>query len=93
MLEKDIVNKIMKYLKTVPDCFAWKQHGGMYGTAGLPDIIVCRKGLFVAFEVKTETGKLTTLQSKTLERITAAGGIAYKVTSLDAVKEILQTLP
>ena len=38
MLEKDIVKAIMKYLKTVPGCFAWKEHGGMYGTAGIPDI-------------------------------------------------------
>lgn len=31
MLEKDIVKQILKYLKTVPRCFAWKEHGGMYG--------------------------------------------------------------
>ena len=30
MLEKDIVQAILKYLKTVPECFAWKEHGGMY---------------------------------------------------------------
>ena len=92
MLEKDIVNQIMRYLKSVPGCFAWKEHGGMYGTAGLPDIIACYKGRFVAFEVKTEKGKLTTLQEITLKRINAAGGIAHMVTSLNAVKEILQTL-
>ena len=39
MKESDIVKAIMKYLKTVPRCFAWKEHGGMYGTAGIPDII------------------------------------------------------
>lgn len=33
MLEKDIVAAIMRHLKTVPDCFAWKTHGGIYGTA------------------------------------------------------------
>ena len=31
MLEKDIVTSIMRYLKTVPKCFSWKEHGGMYG--------------------------------------------------------------
>ena len=41
MLEKDIVKAILKYLKTVPNCFSWKEHGGMYGTAGIPDIICC----------------------------------------------------
>ena len=41
MRESDIVKAIMKYLKTVPGCFCWKEHGGMYGTAGIPDIIAC----------------------------------------------------
>ena len=38
MTEKDIVTAIMRYLKTVPQSFCWKEHGGMYGTAGLPDV-------------------------------------------------------
>ncbi len=92
MLEKDIVNQIMRYLKTVPECFAWKTHGGMYGTAGLPDIIACVSGRFVALEVKTPSGKLTTLQESTLRKINAAKGFAYKVTSLQEVKGIIQNL-
>ena len=28
MKESDIVKAIMKYLKTVPGCFCWKEHGG-----------------------------------------------------------------
>jgi len=35
--EKAITNRIMKYLKSLSG-FAWKQAGGMYGTAGMPDI-------------------------------------------------------
>jgi hypothetical protein len=92
MLEKDIVNQIMRYLKTVPDCFAWKQHGGQFGTAGLPDIIICFSGRFVAFEVKTPSGKLTPLQESTLTKIKNAKGYACKVTSLQEVKEIMQNL-
>jgi hypothetical protein len=92
MLEKDIVNSILKYLKTLPECFAWKEHGGQYGTAGLPDIIVCYRGKFVAFEVKTPSGKLTTLQEITLRKINDAKGNAHKVTSLQEVKEILKKI-
>lgn len=86
MLEKDIVNKIMKYLKTVPRCFAWKEHGGMYGTAGIPDIIACVDGRFFAFEVKTDTGKTTALQDATIRKILAAGGRAFVVRSVDEVR-------
>lgn len=46
MKESDIVKAIMKYLKSVPQCFCWKEHGGMYGTAGIPDIIACVNGHF-----------------------------------------------
>lgn len=53
MKESDIVRAIMKYLKDVPRCFCWKEHGGMYGTAGVPDIIACINGHFYGFEVKT----------------------------------------
>ena len=86
MLEKDIVKAIMKYLKTVPGCFAWKEHGGMYGTAGIPDIIACVNGRFYAFEVKTETGKPTKLQEATIRKILKAGGATVVVRSVDEVR-------
>lgn len=92
MLEKDIVTAIMRYLKTVPMCFAWKEHGGMYGTAGIPDIICCYRGRFVAFEVKVPSGKLTKIQEITITKIKAAKGEAYKVTSVEEVKSILDSL-
>lgn len=68
MKEADIVKAIMKYLKTVPGCFCWKEHGGMYGTAGIPDIIACINGRFFGFEVKTEDGKPTKLQEATIRK-------------------------
>ena len=98
MTEKDIVTAIMRYLKTVPQSFCWKEHGGMYGTAGLPDIICCIGGRFIAFEVKTPegdgrpSGKLTKLQEITITKIKAAKGEAYKVTSVKEVQSILESL-
>ena len=92
MLEKDITTAIMRYLKTVPGCFAFKEHGGMYGTAGLPDVICCYRGRFVAFEVKTTSGRLSKLQEIMITKIEDAKGQAFKVTSVNAVKEILKNL-
>ena len=89
MKENNIVKAILKYLKTVPHCFAWKEHGGMYGTAGIPDIIACIDGGFYAFEVKTDTGKTTALQDATIRKIKNCGGHAYVVRSVDEVKAIL----
>lgn len=90
MKEKTITNQILKYLKSLPECFAFKEHGGLYGTSGIPDIIVCYKGKFLAFEVKTEKGKLSKLQEMTIAKIQKANGMAFKVTSLEEVKEILK---
>lgn len=90
MKEKTITNQILKYLKNLPECFAFKEHGGLYGTSGIPDIIVCYKGKFLAFEVKTEKGKLSKLQEMTIAKIQKANGMAFKVTSLEEVKEILK---
>lgn len=90
MLEKDITNRILKYLRTLPHCFCWKEHGGMYSTSGMPDIICCINGIFYAFEVKTPIGRLTLLQQATIDKINDAGGRAYKVTSPDEVKNIIQ---
>lgn len=92
MLEKTITNKILKYLKSLDNCFCFKEHGGQYGTAGIPDIICCYNGRFVAFEVKTEKGRLTKLQEITIRKIKEAKGKAYKVTSVDEVKKILEQL-
>lgn len=91
MTEKEIVTAIIKYLKTLPGVFAWKEHGGMYGTAGLPDIIACVGGRFYAFEVKTEKGRLTRLQDATIRKIKDAGGMAFTVTGASQVKDIIQT--
>lgn len=90
MKESDIVKGILKYLKSVPECFAWKEHGGMYGTAGVPDIIACIGGRFYAFEVKTEKGKTTTLQDATIRKIQNAGGMVSVVRSVDEVRVLLK---
>lgn len=88
--ESIVVRRVMDYLKTVPRCFFWKEHGGMYGTAGIPDIICCISGDFFAFEVKTETGKTTKLQDAMIRKITDAGGIAVVVRSVEDVQKTLE---
>jgi hypothetical protein len=91
--EKEIVSAILRYLKTVPRCFAWKEHGGMYGTAGIPDIIACIDGRFYAFEVKTEIGRTTKLQDAIIRKILACGGTALVVRSVDEVRAVINGSP
>lgn len=92
MKEKDLIAKISNYLKSVDGLFFWKEHGGQYGTAGIPDLIVCYKGKFIAFEAKVGKNKATPLQDATIKRIIKAGGYALVVRTLDEVKEIITAL-
>ena len=91
MLEKDIVAAIQRYLATLgEDVFFWKEHGSAYGTSGVPDIVCCYRGRFLGLEVKRPGGRLTPLQERTLARISAAGGIARRVESVEDVKDIIR---
>ena len=89
MNEAALISKIRKYLATVPECFFWKEHGGQYGTAGIPDIIVCHKGRFIALEAKVGKNKPTKLQAATIEQIRKAGGKAAVVYSVEDVQAIM----
>ena len=89
MNEASLIQKIRKYLATVPECFFWKEHGGQYGTAGIPDIIVCHKGRFLALEAKVGRNKPTKLQAATIDQIKRAGGTAAVVYSIEDVKAVM----
>ena len=90
MLERDIVAAIRKYLASLGgDVFFWKEHGGPYGTSGIPDIICCYRGRFLGLEAKLPGGRLTELQKRAMKRINAAGGIARRVESVDDVKAVI----
>jgi Archaeal holliday junction resolvase (hjc) len=53
--------------------------GGGYGRAGIPDIIACVNGYFLAIECKAGKGKTTALQDRELENIRAAGGVTLVI--------------
>lgn len=104
MLERDITEKILKLLRSIPNSFWWKNHGGPFATRGLPDIVgvvldsveaqaglhrLHTKGRMFAFEVKTETGKLTPWQSKTLFAMERSGAVAAVVRSAGEVASVL----
>ena len=90
--EADLITTIKKYLATLPETFAWKEHGGQYGTAGIPAIIVCHRGRFIALEAKVGKNQPTKLQAVTIEQIRKAGGTAAVVRSVADVKTIISEL-
>ena len=93
--EGKLVERIQRNLRTkYPSSFWTKIHGSAYQRAGLPDIIGCHQGRFVAFEVKVP-GKehtVTALQRYTLEELTKAGALAEMITSVEEAEDYLKGL-
>lgn len=54
-------------------------------TAGIPDIVGCYRGRFIAFEVKTDVGRASKLQEYVIRQIVTSGGIAVVVRSIEDV--------
>ena len=52
-------------------------HGDRFSKVGVPDILACVNGHFVAVEVKAENGKPSELQLYHLDEIRKAGGLAF----------------
>jgi Holliday junction resolvase len=69
------------------DGWWFKVHGSPFQKAGVPDIIGCYRGLFVAIELKMPGNGPSELQKHILDLLTKAGarcGVAY------TIKEALQ---
>lgn len=68
---------VLRELKKLPR--VWFVKIQMVSTRGIPDILMCVNGKFVAWELKVGKGKATKLQHHTLEQIRHANGEAYVV--------------
>ena len=87
-VEAYIQKEILQYLRSLPRCVPFKIIAA--NERGVPDIICCLNGQFVGFEVKRPGAKPTRIQDAQRDRIFAAGGDVYVVTSLDSVKQIIE---
>lgn len=88
MKESEIQKKIIDYLES---CGAFVVKTMLANKSGIPDIIACYEGRFIAIEVKTEIGEVTPLQLHKLFVIRKAGGIGIMARSVDDVKKLMRT--
>ena len=75
MTEKQLQNKVIQYLKATPNTWFFKVWGGGFQRSGIPDLICCINGVFIAIELKADNGKPTALQEYNIRQINASGGI------------------
>jgi len=69
--------KVLKRLQLLPNCWVCKVQ--QVSKVGTPDILMCLSGVFIAMELKTNSGILSELQKYNLQRIGTCGGIAMVV--------------
>jgi hypothetical protein len=84
--ESKVKNEVKKQLKALNAYQFWPVQTGMGATT--VDCLACLAGLFIAIETKAPGKKPTALQSLTLGKIVAAGGIAIVIDSVDMAKSL-----
>jgi len=88
--EGKVKKKVKEYLVSIGAWYYMPVSNGM-GRSGCPDILICYKGRFMAFETKAP-GKLkntTPNQDREIEGINKAGGMAIVVDDVEQVKEAI----
>ena len=89
--EKKVKTQVKKQLDEMGIYHFSPFQAGM-GRAGIPDIIACYRGLFLAIECKAGKGKTTALQEREINAIRAAKGLAFVINeeNVNNLKELLQ---
>ena len=88
--EGKVKKKVKEYLQSIGAWYYMPVSNGM-GRSGCPDILVCYKGLFMAFETKAP-GKIKNVsanQEREIAAILSANGLAHVVDDVDQVKVII----
>lgn len=71
--ESKVKSSVTTILKRLGIYYFYPVTGG-YGSSGVPDIVCCYNGVFVAIECKAGHNKPTPLQEAQMQKIRQAGG-------------------
>ena len=87
--ETKLKNKVLKFIKSnYPD--AWIYKAADRFTSGIPDLLICRKGLFYAIELKVGSNKATPIQEFVMREIRRAGGRVSVCRCIEDVKKFIE---
>lgn len=91
--EKVVKDKVVAVLKSEGVYYFFPATHG-YGRSGVPDIVACVAGKFLAIETKAGKNKPTALQIKEIETIRRNDGVAVVVNeeNWDMVRELVRKL-
>lgn len=87
---KAIQTEILDYIRHECGGFVVAYKVVIGNEKGIPDILCCINGEFVAMEVKGAGDVLSAIQAAQMVRIHTAGGKSYVVMSLQEAKDIIK---
>jgi Holliday junction resolvase len=91
--EKRVKDKVVSVLKTEGAYYFFPATHG-YGRSGVPDIVACVSGLFLAIECKAGKNTITALQAQEIQSIRKADGVAVVVNeeNWDMLPELIRKM-
>lgn len=91
--ESKVKAKVVKMLKHY-DIYYFSPATHGFGRSGVPDLVCCANGKFLAIECKAGTNKLTPLQVREIRAIQLHKGVVMVVNEdrFDALEQILKEL-
>jgi len=89
--EAKVKASVTKILKEFGAYYFSPMTGG-FGRSGVPDIICCYRGFFIAIECKAGKNKPTALQEREMGKVNAAGGMAILINEVNVhvVRAVLE---
>lgn len=91
--ESNFQTKIIKYLES-QGAYVIKYNASGISKTGVPDLLACVNGKFIAIEVKAPNGIASKLQEYNLKQIQKAGGIGLILypKGFDEFKKIIENI-
>jgi hypothetical protein len=85
------VKKVVKNTLDLLNIYHFSPAANGFGRAGIPDIIACSNGRFIAFECKAGKNTTTALQERELNKIRLAKGLAFVINedNMHNIEELL----
>ena len=91
--EAKVKKKVVDVIKKHGGYYFFPATGG-YGRSGVPDIVCCYRGVFIAIECKAGSNKPTPLQEAEMQKIRQAQGFVLVVneTNISDVEILLKDI-
>lgn len=91
--EKNFENRLKNFLED-EGCWFVKFFANAYTKSGIPDILCCCNGWFLAIEVKAQNGKPSELQKWNIKKINDGGGFGVVLfpDQFDDFKKLVQCI-